>query len=135
MKYLTIGELAKAAAVPTTTVRYYERAGLLVPEARTGGNYRSYGPQSLERLRFIRSAQGAGLSLADVAELIRLTGGDEKLCGDVQTILLARIKEVDQKLLDLKQVRDQLATTLETCSCAPQGGLCQEIDRLKKVRN
>ncbi len=64
MTKLSIGELANAAGVPATTVRYYERAGLLVPETRTSGNYRSYGFHSLERLQFIRSAQAAGLSFA-----------------------------------------------------------------------
>ena len=42
------------------------------PDARTGANYRYYGPESLERLRFIRSAQATGFSLQDVADLLTL---------------------------------------------------------------
>jgi DNA-binding transcriptional MerR regulator len=54
----TVGRLAIAAGVPTTTVRYYERRGLLQPALRLGsGSYRTYGEPELERLRFIRSAQ------------------------------------------------------------------------------
>ena len=45
----TIGQLAKTAGVPTSTVRYYERRGLLTSEARSRGNYRLYGPAALER--------------------------------------------------------------------------------------
>jgi DNA-binding transcriptional MerR regulator len=52
----TISQLAHAASVPTSTVRYYERIGLLQPEARSAGNYRLYGPEALARLRFIRAA-------------------------------------------------------------------------------
>jgi DNA-binding transcriptional MerR regulator len=52
----TISQLARAAGVPTSAVRYYERIGLLQPHGRTGGNYRLYGKEALERLRFIRAA-------------------------------------------------------------------------------
>ena len=57
----TIGELAKAAEVPSSTVRYYERARLLEPQGRTGGNYRYYTQESVHRLRFIRAAQAGGV--------------------------------------------------------------------------
>ena len=76
MRSLTIGELARGAAVPTSTVRYYERSGLLKPGQRSGGNYRQYHPRTLEKLRFIRSAQGIGLSLKEVSELLALTSSD-----------------------------------------------------------
>lgn len=39
--HLTIGKLASATGVNIETIRYYERAGLLDPPARTNGNYRS----------------------------------------------------------------------------------------------
>lgn len=55
----TIGSLARIAAVPTSTVRYYERRGLLKPQSRSAGNYRLYDEQTLRRLRFVRSAQAA----------------------------------------------------------------------------
>ena len=45
---LSIGELAKAANVPTSTVRYYERAGILRPSGRTSGNYRIYSELELD---------------------------------------------------------------------------------------
>ena len=56
----TIGELARAAGVPTSTVRYYEREGIVRPAGRSGSNYRLYSQQEIERLRFIRAAQGTG---------------------------------------------------------------------------
>lgn len=57
----TIGQLAAQADVPTSTVRYYERRGLVRCEGRTRSNYRQYGEATLERLRFIRSAQAAAV--------------------------------------------------------------------------
>lgn len=62
-KRLTISELAKAAGIPTTTLRYYERIRLVEPEDRSCGNYRLYGDQSLKKLKFIRAAQAIGFTL------------------------------------------------------------------------
>lgn len=79
----TIGGLARGAGVPTSTVRYYERHGLLTSEARSRGNYRLYGPAALERLRFVRSAQAAGFTLSDITLLLRFRDGDPAPCQDV----------------------------------------------------
>ena len=68
----TIGQLARAATVPTSTVRFYERRGLLKPDARTSSNYRMYSARAAERLKFIRAAQATGFSLKDVREMLAL---------------------------------------------------------------
>jgi DNA-binding transcriptional MerR regulator len=56
-------------------VRYYQRRGLL-PDPRphrTGlRGTRHYGPDEARRLRFIRTAQAAGFTLEEIAELLRL---------------------------------------------------------------
>ena len=51
---MRIGELGRAAGVDSETIRYYERAGLLLPPARALNGYRAYGVEHLERLAFIR---------------------------------------------------------------------------------
>ena len=70
----TIGQLARAAGLPTSTLRYYERAGLLEPTGRSEGNYRLYGEEALERLRFIRAAQATGLNRASIPRRRVLAG-------------------------------------------------------------
>lgn len=129
---LTIGQLARAAGVPTTTVRYYERTGLLKPEARTGGNYRAYSQAALVRLRFIRTAQSAGLSLDDVATLIGLKDEREPPCAEVQAILRERLADLERRLDELRSIKSTLESALHACSCAPRGGLCEDIARLGK---
>ena len=72
MSGMTIGRLAEAASVGVETVRFYQRRGLLsVPHS--AGAVRRYDAEDLRRLRFIRRAATAGFTLADIAELIRLT--------------------------------------------------------------
>src|SRR4051812_7515770 len=90
----TIGQLARLAGVPTSTVRFYERAGLLRPDARSGGNYRHYGDAAVGRLRFIRSAQATGFSLGDIRELLSLTHAEEAPCDEVLALTKQRLADV-----------------------------------------
>ena len=63
---MRIGELAEQAGMTTKTLRFYEQAQVLPQPARTASGYRDYDETSLARLRFVRAAQGAGLSLAEI---------------------------------------------------------------------
>ena len=66
---LAIGEVAERAHVATSTIRYYERLGLLVADARTSGQ-RRYRVATLRRLVFIGMLQDAGLALSDIAGIL-----------------------------------------------------------------
>src|ERR1700741_1475791 len=111
----TIGELARATGVPTSTVRYYERIGLLYPEGRSGGNYRLFGEEAVERLRFIRSAQATGFTLEDVTALLNLRDGAPMCCKEVQLVIEQRLAEVKRRMEDLRQVQSVLMSSLEKC--------------------
>ena len=69
---MTIGQLAKATGIPQTTIRFYEREGLLLPEGRSSGNYRLYSRAAAERLTFVRTAQAAGFKLPEVKAILAL---------------------------------------------------------------
>ena len=131
MRTYSIGQLAEAVGVPTSTVRFYERAGLLKPDGRTGGNYRTYGERSLERLRFIRSAQATGFSLDDVHELLRLTYSDEPPCEEVLTLTKKRLDEVRDRIKELRHVERVLTKSLADCCTGSSPDLCNEITRLR----
>ena len=126
----TIGQLARSAGVPVSTLRYYERAGLLRPDARTGGNYRSYSQTSLARLRFIRAAQATGFSLRDVRELLGLAGSDGSPCEEVESVTRKRLAEVRQRIRELRQVEAVLARSMAACCKGESLDLCNEIGRL-----
>jgi DNA-binding transcriptional MerR regulator len=65
-----ISELADRVGVPTSTVRYYERIGLLYAPARTGSGYRAYDEDSATRLLFVTRARRLGLSCDQIAEYV-----------------------------------------------------------------
>ncbi len=132
MQTYTIGQLARSVGVPISTVRYYERAGLLKPEARTGGNYRVYSQHSLERMQFIRSAQAVGLSLDDIEKMLDIAHGSEQPCDEIVTLAQQRLDEVREKLKDLKTVEKTLAKAVANC-CNEEVGLCSKVVHLKKI--
>ncbi len=122
---LTIGALAGAAGVPTSTVRYYERAGLLKPSGRSASNYRLYSADDVHRLRFIRAAQATGFALDDVIELLRPAP-----CGRVQQLIEERLGRVAARMKDLRHVQKVLAASLELCRSHERSGRCEVIDSL-----
>ena len=130
----TIGELAKAAGVPVSTVRFYERSGILAPEARTGANYRQYSEQSLGRLRFIRASQSTGFSLSDIRQLLDLAYSPDPPCDDVLNLARNRLADVRQQLKDLKRLEKALSRALANCCKGEGDDLCQDISRMRGDR-
>ncbi|MDB5291363.1 MAG: heavy metal-responsive transcriptional regulator [Phycisphaerales bacterium] len=131
MDAYTIGQLAAAAGVPTSTVRFYERAGLVKPDFRTGGNYRGYGALALERLKFIRSAQATGLSLQDIESLLQLTFSTQQPCAEVLTLMRKRLEEIRKRIKELLHVEKVLAKSLDSCCTGAGRDICDDICRLK----
>jgi len=104
-----IGEVAEAASLPSQTIRFYEREGLLPPPSRAANGYRVYDKSTLNRLRFIRSAQSAGLTLAEVRSIVDLRDDGDAPCGHVTELLRAKLEGV----LTRKRELDRLAAELE----------------------
>ena len=117
----TIGGLAKAAGVGVETVRYYQRRGLLPEPARPPGEGRRYGPEDVKRLRFIRSAQAAGFTLSEIAELLDLSAADDR--ARARELAQARVGALDAKIAELQQARNALAGLATACA-TKRGGPC-----------
>jgi DNA-binding transcriptional MerR regulator len=111
-------------------VRYYERVGLLKPSCRSEGNYRLYGGEDLDRLRFIRAAQGIGFTVANISELIIHDNDTSHLCDDVQRLIENRLADVKKRMSDLRHVERVLRSSLATCRKTLEPGHCEVIDRL-----
>jgi MerR family copper efflux transcriptional regulator len=68
---LRIQEVAAMLGLTTRTIRYYEELRLLEPAGRSGGDYRQYDADDIERLRFIKGLRDdAGFSLAEIGQLL-----------------------------------------------------------------
>jgi DNA-binding transcriptional MerR regulator len=103
---LTIGEVAERAHVTTSTIRYYERRGLLVADARKSGQ-RRYRAATLRRLIFIGMLQDAGLALDDIAAILNAADVTEW-----KAIATRRLEVLEEQINRLNQARAYLAGAL-----------------------
>ena len=110
---MKIGELARRGDTTTKTIRFYERAGLLPAPARTPGGYRDYGPEFVDRLRFVHRAQSAGLSLREVRQVLAIADRGQAPCGHVLSILGARLDQVRTTIAELRTLETNLAALLD----------------------
>ena len=105
---MRIGQVADAAGAPAKTIRFYEREGLL-PQPRRGPNgYREYDASTLNQLRFIRSAQAAGLTLVEIASILDLRGEGAVPCAHVQSLLSTKLHDVQARQRDLAALEAEL---------------------------
>lgn len=103
---LTIGDLARRAGVATSAVRFYERRGLLVADARRSGQ-RRYRDASLRRLIFIGMLQDAGLSLEDIAGVL-----DAERVADWKAIARRRLTVLEEEIDRLARAKELLEGAL-----------------------
>lgn len=129
---MRIGELSRQSDVPSTTLRYYEQAGLLAPPRRTASGYRAYDEETLNRLAFIRAAQSVGLTIADIRDVIAIRDGGRAPCRHVQELVDRRRAEVRAKIRELRRLESELARVgalaarLDPADCDPSG-VCSAI--------
>ncbi len=124
----TIGQIANSVEVATSTLRYYEREGLLTPAARSPAGYRLYDPGAVDQLRFIRSAQSVGFSLEDIKALLALDGRTS--CKQVQGMIEQRLGEVARRIAELKSVQRTLSNALNRCRRSRKG--CPVLSDLRR---
>ena len=126
MRDLDIGEVAKRAGIPASTLRFYEQKGLVGSVGRRGLR-RQYDPDVLERLALIALGRSAGFSLDEIA---RMFAPDGKLEVD-RPMLAGKADELDLTIRKLSAMRDGLR---HAAACrAPSHMECPTFRRLLKV--
>lgn len=116
MSSYRISQVAERSGVPASTLRYYEREGLL-PAERTAAGYRAFGDDVFGRLSFIASAKRVGIPLGEIAGLLRTwqDGSCAEVRDTLRPLLDRRIGETRHRLekwAELADVQDSAATWL-----------------------
>jgi len=127
---MSIGQLAKSVGVADSTIRFYERLGLLRPTGRTPTNYRYYGPEAGDRLTFIRAAQAAGFELTDIKALLAFQDGRVAPCAEVRNLVDARLANVHGQLRKLRHVERVLLEFHRACARRPRAKSCPVLETL-----
>lgn len=125
---LTTGRLAHSAGVAVSTLRFYERQGLLTPSGRSHSGYRHYRADSVRRVRFIRRAQELGFSLREVREVLALSDEPEQIVlADVAEQVDQKLIALDERIADLQRVREALRLLVSSATAHPT---CPVIDAI-----
>lgn len=115
MRDMTISKAAKQAGVGVETVRFYERKGLIEQPPKPESGFRTYPPEIVDRVRFIRQAQEIGFSLREIDELLSLRADPGTDCGDIRERALAKRVEVERKIGQLARIRSALNELIAAC--------------------
>ena len=112
---MNIGEAARRSGVPAKTIRYYEETGLLRAPARSAGGYRLYDMPAVHLLQFIRRARSLGFTVDECRSLVSLYLDRHRASADVKQVAEQRIQEIDEKITELKAMRDTLERLVARC--------------------
>jgi Cd(II)/Pb(II)-responsive transcriptional regulator len=115
-KLLKIGAVAAASGTPVETIRFYEREGLLAAAARTESNYRTYGTDDVERIRFIRRCRSLDMALPEIRALLLIADRPAQSCVGVNGILDAHIGHVSARIRELKDLERALKLLRQQCA-------------------
>ena len=119
---MQIGDLAAATGLSRDTLRFYEKRGLLAP--RRGGNgYRDYPPEAVQWMRYVRTAQSLGFTLAEIEADLPLLADADASAPRLREALQGKLREIDRRVEGLVALRGELARRLdeamEACPLRP----------------
>ncbi|MFQ5840560.1 MAG: heavy metal-responsive transcriptional regulator [Candidatus Methylomirabilales bacterium] len=109
---LLIGQVAVRSGVTAKTIRYYEALGLIPDPPRTPGGYRLYSSADVDLLRFVKQAQGLGLTLEEIREIVGIRHHGALPCVHVQDLLFHKLRDIDTRIRELTGLRKSLRAVL-----------------------
>jgi MerR family redox-sensitive transcriptional activator SoxR len=113
---LTVGEVARRAGVPVSTIHFYESKGLIVSD-RNAGNQRRFASVVLRYIAIIKVAQRAGIPLEEIKEaLSRFPPGSKLTAADWRALSSDWRASLDRRITRLMRLRDQLDGCIG-CGC------------------
>src|SRR6266581_2888177 len=116
---MRIGVLAAQAGITAKTIRFYEDTGLMPAPAHTPAG-------AAARLAFIRDAQAAGLSLAEIRSILAIRDDGQAPCQHVTDLIDQHLAQVSQRLAELAQARDALRALKSRASATDPGDCPQD---------
>lgn len=127
---MQISEVAKHAGVGVETVRFYERKALIRRPPKPQHGYRSYSPETVERIRFIREAQDFGFTLRETSELLSICAEPTADCAQVRHHAEGKLADVRNRINRLADIADALKTLIASCPGQGSTQVCSILDAL-----
>ena len=112
---LNIGKAAKLSNLTVKTVRYYADIGLVSPVKNNKTGYRDFSEDDVARLQFVSKARKFNFTIQECEELLSLYSDKNRSSREVKSLTLEKISEIDAKLFELKELRQQLSFLANNC--------------------
>ncbi len=124
-KLMRVGELAKAVDKTVRAMHLYEELGLLEPRARSDGGFRLYGPEAVDRIRWIVKLQAIGFTLAEIQGFVRdfqSAGSAPEATARVRALFHEKQQQIREQIVQLSVIENDISEALDyldscqTCS-------------------
>jgi MerR family redox-sensitive transcriptional activator SoxR len=112
---MTIGELAAESSIPASTIRYWERIGVLPKPPRVSGQ-RRYTVNAVQRLAVLRLSQACGFRLDEMRHLLHDFETGVKPPRRWQELARRKQEELDEQMSRLKAMR-RVVDRVVQCRC------------------
>lgn len=131
MDSITIGKVAKAAAVGIETIRFYEREGLIEKPPRRESGYRNYPADTADRIRFIKRAKELGFSLKEIKDLMALRLAPGTTCGQIKKRAEGKMEDIEGKIGSLQRMKRALQKLTDACGGKGSVSQCPILEALE----
>ena len=128
---MNIGKAAKFSNLTIKTVRYYANIGLVKPQQNVSSGYREYTDGEVAKLKFIGKARKFDFSIHECKELLSLYEDKNRTSKEVKKITLEKISQLDSKLRDLNDLKNELSLLANNCHGDDRPN-CPILDELSK---
>ena len=128
---MNIGKAAKLSNLTIKTVRYYANIGLVKPQQNISSGYREYTHGEVAKLKFIGKARKFDFSIHECKELLSLYEDKNRTSKEVKKITLEKISQLDSKLRDLNDLKNELSLLANNCHGDDKPN-CPILDELSK---
>ncbi len=112
---IKIGEMSKRTGIPITTIRYYEKVGLLPAPERLESGYRLYNRRHLERINFLKNTRKLGFSQQRTKALVSLLENPNRASEKVKASVQSQLEEIREKRRLIQNIEDQLKQIIVKC--------------------
>lgn len=112
---MNIGKVAKLSELTVKAVRYYDNIGLVKPFQKTTTGYREYNENDALKLKFVGNARKFNFSIDECRELLSLYENESRPSKDVKKLTLEKISQIDKKLQQLQNLKDELSYLADNC--------------------
>ena len=128
---MNIGAASKLSELTVKAVRYYDNIGLVKSHQNNLSGYREYNEEDVLKLKFVGKARKFNFSIDECRELLSLYENKSRPSKDVKKLTLEKISQIDEKLKQLQNLKDELSYLVDNCQGDDRPN-CPILDALSK---